>query len=305
MKKKMPIDQATTGEVRMPDLDRQVADPLSAAWTRLYGEAPIGLCHFDTRLRYVHINDWLAALNGLSVAQHLGRTVGEVLPDVAAGVESQLRHVIETGEPIFGGTVDAETPARPGEIRSFRHSFHPVKDDGGTVVGVSCVVEEVTERKRAEDALNDAHKTLERRVRERTAELARANAELQREIAERKQARQALEETEEAKQALFAASEDSIFLLARDGTVLEANQAGAGRFGMTVDDILGKSIYDFMPPELAKSRSQQLARLDAGESVMNQDQREGRWFENRVHPVSFKDGKVERYAVFASDITER
>ncbi len=77
MKKEMPPNRATTGEVRMSDFDEQFADPLSEAWRGLYREAPIGLCHFDTRLRYVHINDWLAALNGMSVAQHPGRTVGD------------------------------------------------------------------------------------------------------------------------------------------------------------------------------------------------------------------------------------
>ena len=62
----------------------------------IYQEAPIGLCSLDTNLRYIHINDWLAALNGLSVEAHLGRTIREVLPDVAAGVEHQLRQVIKT-----------------------------------------------------------------------------------------------------------------------------------------------------------------------------------------------------------------
>ncbi len=66
----------------------------------LYQEAPIGLCALDTNQRYLQINDWLAALNGLPVEAHLGRTLREVLPDVAAGVEQQLRQVIETGEPL-------------------------------------------------------------------------------------------------------------------------------------------------------------------------------------------------------------
>ena len=86
-------------------------DQLSEALQRIYKEVPVGLCLFDTDLRFRHINDWLAALNGLSVEDHLGRSIGEVIPRVAAAVESQLRHVIETGKPILGETVDAETPA--------------------------------------------------------------------------------------------------------------------------------------------------------------------------------------------------
>ncbi len=91
----------------------------------LYQEAPIGLCSLDTNLRYLQINAWLAELNGLPIEAHLGRTIREVLPDVAAGVEQQLRKVIETGEPIIDGTVDAETPAHPGVVRNFQYHYYP------------------------------------------------------------------------------------------------------------------------------------------------------------------------------------
>ena len=88
----------------LKSLRRKVTDTdlLLAELIRNYKEAPIGLCTFDTNLRYVHVNDWLAALNGIPAEDHLGRTIGEVLPHVAAGVESQLRQVIDTGEPIAG-----------------------------------------------------------------------------------------------------------------------------------------------------------------------------------------------------------
>ena len=59
-------------------------------------QARIGLCYFDADLRYVEINEWLAALNGLTPAEHLGRTIRDILPSVADGVERQLRQVIQT-----------------------------------------------------------------------------------------------------------------------------------------------------------------------------------------------------------------
>ena len=118
---------------------------------RVFSEAPIGLCCFDTELRYVHVNQWLAVINGLSVDKHLGRTVREVFPNLAAGIEWQLRQVIETGEPILDGTVEAETLAQPGTKRVFQHNYSPLKADDGTVLGVSCVVNEITERKRAKE----------------------------------------------------------------------------------------------------------------------------------------------------------
>ncbi len=103
----------------------------------IYREAPIGLCYLDRDLRYLHINDWLAAINGRSVEEHLGRAISEVIPDVAAGIESQLRRVIETGEPVLQGTAEGKTPAQSGEKRYFEHDYHAVRSKDGTVVGVS------------------------------------------------------------------------------------------------------------------------------------------------------------------------
>ena len=52
----------------------------------LYRTAPIGLGLVDRDLRYVHVNERLAAMNGLPVEAHLGRTLREVIPDIAADV---------------------------------------------------------------------------------------------------------------------------------------------------------------------------------------------------------------------------
>ena len=133
-----------------------------------YDDAAVGLCCLDTDLRYLHINKWLAQLNGLPVEKHLGRTVHEVIPEVAAGIEAQLRQVIETNTPIIEGTVAAETPAQPSMRRTFMHNYIPVADDNGKVIGVSCLVQDITARRKAELGL-----------KERTAELEQANRDLQ------------------------------------------------------------------------------------------------------------------------------
>ena len=148
---------------------------------RIYKDMPVGLCYLDTDLRFIHINDWLAEINGIPAEEHLGRTLGELVPDVAAGVEAQYRQVIDTGEPIIGGTVEAETLAQPGIRRHFQHSYFPIRSDDGAVIGISCVVEDVTVRNEAVAARNEAvaalrqaNDELEQRVQERTAELRAA-----------------------------------------------------------------------------------------------------------------------------------
>ncbi len=113
---------------------------------RLYAIAPVGLCYFDTHLRFRYINEWQARMNGLPVEAHLGKTIDEVLKDAAAGIATQLRHVLQTGEPVIEGEVEAETPAHPGESRHYMHNYYPDMSKDGTVVGVSCVIQDITER---------------------------------------------------------------------------------------------------------------------------------------------------------------
>ncbi|MGH7128566.1 MAG: PAS domain-containing sensor histidine kinase, partial [Planctomycetaceae bacterium] len=122
----------------------------------IYASAPIGLGFVNREFRYVSINQALAELDGLSVEQIVGRTLREVLtPEVADRVEPLYRRVIETGEPIDGMEVHGSTHA-PGGPRDFLVSYHPVKAADGGILGVNAAVQDITERKRAEEDLRDA-----------------------------------------------------------------------------------------------------------------------------------------------------
>ncbi|MCH8866915.1 MAG: PAS domain-containing protein [Proteobacteria bacterium] len=77
----------------MPDTERAIEVE------RLYAIAPVGLCYFDTQLRYRYINEWLARLHAISVEEHLGKTFEEVLGDAAPGIAPHIHQVIDTGVP--------------------------------------------------------------------------------------------------------------------------------------------------------------------------------------------------------------
>jgi len=96
------------------------------------------------------------------------------------------------------------------------------------------------ELSRVNDALQVAHDGLERRVQERTAELAEVNKELKHEIVERKSTEKALRESEGTLSAMLQSLGDHMSMMDEDLNILWANDVAKGLFG---DDIIGKKCY--------------------------------------------------------------
>jgi PAS domain S-box-containing protein len=119
--------------------------------------APAGLAILDRELRYVQLNETLALMNGRPVAEHLGHSVREVLPAIAATLEPLLQRILDTGEPALNIELSGETPAQPGVTRYWRASYFPLAARGrrgknGTG-GIGAIVVEDTPRRHAERAL--------------------------------------------------------------------------------------------------------------------------------------------------------
>ena len=80
------LDPAAPAELRKtPTHDKPTPDE-TAELEHLYRTAPVGLCLLDKDLRYLRINERLAAINGRPISEHLGRTLREVIPDIAANL---------------------------------------------------------------------------------------------------------------------------------------------------------------------------------------------------------------------------
>jgi PAS domain S-box-containing protein len=130
----------------------------AAELTTLYATAPVGLFFYDTDLRYVRVNPAMAELNGLPAELHIGRTLRELLtPALADDVEAQVRQVLDTGRPLLNCEVHGATNPRASETQ--RHwvvSYHPVQAEDGTIRGVQGAVLDITERKKAEEALQQS-----------------------------------------------------------------------------------------------------------------------------------------------------
>ena len=111
--------------------------------------APVGMAFLDRELRYLRINEALAAVHGLPAGDHVGRTMAEVVPERWTTLEPLLRSVL-AGETVVGRNVSAR--AADGTDREFAVSYYPLWVEG-QVAGVGCIASDVTTQRRTEEAL--------------------------------------------------------------------------------------------------------------------------------------------------------
>jgi PAS domain S-box-containing protein len=194
----------------------------------IYATAPIGLCFLDRERRYVQMNERLAEINGLSVAEHIGRTIGEILPEIAEKQEPIFEQVLQTGRPILNVEVRGTTPARPGVERCWLASYYPLAV-AGELLGINITVQEITERKQAEAALRESEQRL---------------------------------------QAIVNNSKAAIFMKDIQGRYLLMNSECERLFNVTNNWIQGKTDYDIFSQEIAdRLRLNDRQVLDAGSAL--------------------------------------
>ncbi|MEU8462062.1 SpoIIE family protein phosphatase [Streptomyces sp. NPDC029003] len=149
-----PVTGPTGGSVVMglvskgEELDRVKTN--LAFLDALFETCPIGLVMLDEDLRYVHLNQVLADMDGMSVRDHLGRSATEVMITSDGGeFESMLRAVADEGTPLVGALVGLRTPGRPDRDQVRSVSFFPLTRAVGTDPGVGGLLVDVTDRERA------------------------------------------------------------------------------------------------------------------------------------------------------------
>ncbi|HEX5749889.1 MAG TPA: ATP-binding protein [Archangium sp.] len=116
--------------------------------------SPVGIAFLDQELRYLRINETLATLHGHSVEFHRGRRVREVVPDWVADLyEPLFRRILETGQPVSNHEFISHGPDYQGPARYWLGSYYPVRAESGEVLGLGCVVVDITPQKEVEAEL--------------------------------------------------------------------------------------------------------------------------------------------------------
>lgn len=125
-----------------------------------------------------------------------------------------------------------------------------------------------------------------------------------RDITARKRVEIRLRESEESLNALFNGSSEAILLLDTRGIVVRANPSMCERLGVTAEEFVGRSPFEFMPPDLAEARRKQfLAVIRDGKPLQVEEERNDRVMETHVYPTLGPSNQVTGVAVLVHDIT--
>jgi PAS domain S-box-containing protein len=187
-----------------------------ARFRSAFDDAAIGMALVSTKGRWLQVNRALCA--------SVGYTEGELLAadfqfithpaDVEAG-RGQLRRLL-AGE-IGSYQTEQRYYHKQGQLVWILLSVSLVRDPGGLPVHCIAQLQDISQRKQAEESLRCMHQELESLVHERTAELANTNDELRAEIEERRRAEEEvhrgnIELARAHQQALEASQVKSTFL---------------------------------------------------------------------------------------------
>lgn len=129
-------------------------------------------------------------------------------------------------------------------------------------------------------------------------------------ISDRKNAEEALRASEEKYRSLVESQESAIFTIDSEGKYHFANQQALLEFNPSPADLVGVSVYDLFPKEVADRQLGSVRKvIESGEGMIRESMSpiagKPRWFRTSIQPVFGPDGKAVLALVSAVDITER
>lgn len=115
----------------------------------IYQNAPIGLAVFDIDGRYIHINEYLAKINGLAAHEHIGKNIHDILPLVSARFDQAKEAINLTRTPLLNQEITFSISEGTTLTRHFNENWYPVFNTEEQIAGFGVLVEETTDKKSA------------------------------------------------------------------------------------------------------------------------------------------------------------
>ncbi|MFM9263938.1 PAS domain S-box protein [Tychonema sp. BBK16] len=257
-----------------------------------FAAAPASMFIFDDQLRFVQVNEQLAETTGPSVAEHLGKTVKEVIPEMVHTLQPMLEEILATNQPFLNIEVSGTTLSQPGVLRYWLASYFPLPGEDGQPIGVGGVAVEISDRKQAITKLEET-----------TTQLARSESEFRQQT--------------NLLQLLINSIGEGVVAADEKGNFVLFNPAAENIFGLGATDTLPSewtakyglflpdAVTPYPPAEIP------LTRAIRGESVDDTEvftrhagAPEGLWVKINGRPLKDETGAIKGGVVICRNVTE-
>jgi len=185
------------------------------------------ILRMDTSGRIVFVNDFALRFFGFSKEEIVGKNlIGTIVPKMESSGRDLAAFMVSVCRNPGEHTVNEnENIKKDGSRVWILWTNRPVLDERGRLAEIICIGNDVTQKKEAEQILQNAHDELEKEVRERTKKLQKLNEDLLFEMAERKISEEALKESENRYRNIVESAFEGIFQTTLEGKCTMVNSA--------------------------------------------------------------------------------
>ena len=253
--------------LRLAAEHRAAAEAAHASESRfraMYRQFPLSVQIFSPQGRTVDVNEAWEELFGLKLEDTRDwnplhepqlAELGGLLRRAFAGETLELPPALFDTRRALG----ADAASAPRWIQA---SARPVRGAEGEIREVIIVHQDVTDLKEAQEELERTNCDLECHVAERTAELARANAALEEEVAEHEEAREELLRRTQELEGIFQALPDAYFRLRPDGLIVDHRAGPEWSRLVPAGEMGSRRMQEVLPPEAAERLDAALAEVE-------------------------------------------
>jgi PAS domain S-box-containing protein len=228
----------------------------------------------DMNLRFTYVSPSIMHIRGFTVEEAMEQTLDQVMTpesiETVLGVfaEEMKREASGAADPGRTRVMELEEYKKDGSIVWLENNLSLLRDKDQRPVGILAVTRDITERKRAEEALRES----------------------------------------EEKYRSLASAADSMYLVDRDCRFLLVNERHLARIGLPAEQVIGRKHGEFHSAEDAVTFENYVKQVfETGESLQDEHRsvRDGRYFVRTLSPVKDDHGMTLAVTVVAKDITER
>ncbi|GAA6615770.1 response regulator [Scytonema sp. NUACC26] len=199
-----------------------------------------------------------------------------------------------------------------GAYASKKQTF--TQDDIHFVQSIANVLSAAIERQNTEEVLRKARDELELRVAERTAELMRANEQLQSELNERQRTQEELRNSQTRFSGIVSIADDAIICIDGNQRMTLFNQGAEKIFGYSAEEVLGQTLDLLLPTRYTHVHSQYVSDFGKSAKVSRRmgerreiygRRKDGSEFpaEASISKLMLKDETI--YTVYLQDVSDR